>query len=265
MSIKITALVENHCGCELRPAHGLSLLIETAGHKILFDLGPDKTLFENARARRIDLSEIDTVIISHGHRDHGGALGKFLEINKTAKIYVQESAFERHFAKVAFVKAKIGIDPKLREHEQLVLLDGDFRIDDELELFKTPSGEVCRSEANDKLYDERGRDTFSHEHNLIIHDKGGDTLIMGCGHMGVVNILKRASCFDVKTCVGGFHLYDPIDKKTVGEKTLAAIAAELKGYDMMFYTCHCTGMDAYKYLWERIEIKYFSCGMEIEV
>lgn len=43
----------------------------------MFDLGPDKTLFENAVKRNIDISKVDTVIISHGHIDHGGALKVF--------------------------------------------------------------------------------------------------------------------------------------------------------------------------------------------
>ncbi|MGO0807173.1 MBL fold metallo-hydrolase, partial [Clostridioides difficile] len=33
---------------------------------------------------------MDTVIISHGHFDHGGALKKFLDINSVANIYVQK-------------------------------------------------------------------------------------------------------------------------------------------------------------------------------
>ena len=49
--MKITALVENMSTCELKAKHGLSLLIETDRHKILFDLGPDGTLFENAAKR----------------------------------------------------------------------------------------------------------------------------------------------------------------------------------------------------------------------
>lgn len=72
--MKITALVENTSHCELRSAPGLALYIETPRHKLLFDLGPDDTLFQNCERRGIDLGAVDTVVISHGHGDHGGAL-----------------------------------------------------------------------------------------------------------------------------------------------------------------------------------------------
>ena len=71
--MKITALVENRTNTGMKTAHGLALFIETGKHKLLFDLGPDETLFENAKRKGVDLSAVDTVIISHGHRDHGGA------------------------------------------------------------------------------------------------------------------------------------------------------------------------------------------------
>lgn len=44
--MKITALVENKSEGRTIPKHGLSLYIETQKHKILFDLGPDDTLFK---------------------------------------------------------------------------------------------------------------------------------------------------------------------------------------------------------------------------
>lgn len=62
----ITALVENTARSELKAKHGLSLYIVTKAHKLLFDLGSDGTLFENVKKRAIDLSKIDTIIISHG-------------------------------------------------------------------------------------------------------------------------------------------------------------------------------------------------------
>lgn len=46
--MRITSLVENTTKSELKTKHGLSLYIETKSHKILFDLGSDSTLFENA-------------------------------------------------------------------------------------------------------------------------------------------------------------------------------------------------------------------------
>ena len=91
--MKIISLVENRTKSDCKAKHGLSLYIETKTHKILFDLGSDDTLFDNAVRRNIDLSKVDTVIISHGHFDHGGALKKFLEVNSFAKIYVQKGSF----------------------------------------------------------------------------------------------------------------------------------------------------------------------------
>ena len=96
--MKITALVENKSSCDLTPVHGLSLYIETERHKLLFDLGPDHTLLKNAEKRGIDLSQVDTVVISHGHFDHGGALAAFLKINHTARIFIQRRAFEMLFS-----------------------------------------------------------------------------------------------------------------------------------------------------------------------
>lgn len=77
--MRIISLVENTARAELKAKHGLSLYIETDNHRILFDLGPDKTLYANAKKRNIDLTKVDTVIISHGHADHGGALKDFFE------------------------------------------------------------------------------------------------------------------------------------------------------------------------------------------
>ena len=54
--MRITALVENTSHCELKGVHGLSLYVETAGHRLLFDLGSDRTLLENAAKRGIDLA-----------------------------------------------------------------------------------------------------------------------------------------------------------------------------------------------------------------
>lgn len=263
--MRITALVENKSDCELKPSHGLSLYIETSNHKILFDLGHNNTLFENSKKRNIDLTEIDTVILSHGHMDHGGALEKFLKINTTAKIYVQRRAFENHYSKIFFFKVNVGLSPKLMRNSQIVLVDGNYQIDDELLLFTVKDISKCYSEVNDALYTDKGKDDFSHEQNLIILGKA-NVLITGCGHAGIINILEEAANYKPQVCVGGYHLFDPLTRKTVSYKLLKQIADELVKYNVEFYTYHCTGQTAFRYFAERLHnISYLSCGKSIDV
>ena len=263
--MKITALVENRSNTPVKAVHGLSLYIETPRYKILFDVGPDSTLFENSESLGIDLLGIDTVILSHGHKDHGGALEQFLKLNHKAKVYVQRKAFENHYSKSLFMKVNVGLIPNLKTHPQIVLLDGDHEIADDLILFTTPNARRLRSTANKTLYTDAGRDDFLHEQNLMLL---GDTnvLILGCGHAGVVNILERAAEFDPQVCVGGYHLWNPTTNKTVSDKLLEGISQELMKHDIRYYTCHCTGREAYDFLSARlVNMNYFFCGDTIEV
>ena len=267
--MKITTLVENTSNCTLTPKHGLSLYIETACHKLLFDLGPDgEVLFENARKLHIDLSEVDTVILSHGHADHGGALEYFLTQNHTAKIYVQKGAFAPHYRVLPGEEPVYnGLNPTLAEHPQIVLLEGDCTIDEELSLFTIPaSAQECRSEANAVLYEYDAPDAFLHEQSLILRENR-TALIMGCGHTGIVNILKKASAANPAVCIGGYHLMNPTTKRPVSAGLMARIADFLGQYPQItFYTCHCTGPAAFAYLSQRLDhMKYLACGDIIEL
>lgn len=263
--MKITALVENKSNGDFKPKHGLSLYIETQNHKILFDLGPDVTLFENSKRAGINLSQVDTVIISHGHTDHGGALKQFLQINHKAKIYVQRKAFEKHYSKFLFLKVNVGLDANLLSHGQIMLVDGNYKIDEEMYLFTVNSPPRYYSTANDALYTAGGKDDFSHEQNLVINGTK-NVLIMGCGHSGIVNILEEATKYQPEVCIGGYHLYNPITKKGVADSLLEEIAKQMEKYQIQFYTCHCTGERAYEYLSGRVgDMRYLSCGTSIEM
>ena len=264
--MKITSLVENTAVSGCRAKHGLALYIETEKHRLLFDLGPDGTLFENAKTLGVDLAAVDTVILSHGHFDHGGALGRFLELNGKAKVYVQAGAFEPHFTRVGLVKIPIGLDPALAAHSRVIAVKGDFRIDDELYLFTVPEQTLLHSPMNDVLLREGGRDDFLHEQNLIVSEKA-DVLVMGCGHTGVANILEKAKPFAPSVCVGGFHLYDPVLRRTAPGSLLEGIASRLNACpDTVFYTCHCTGQKAYRFLSAHTPgLRYLACGQQLTI
>ena len=189
----------------------------------MFDVGSDSTLFKNAKIKGIELSSIDIVIISH-------------------------------YNKFGFIKINIGLNKELEDHSQIILVDGDFRIDDELLLFTVSDKSKCYSDVNDALYMPNKKDDFSHEQNLIISEKQV-ALIMGCGHSGIINIMDKAITYNTMTFVGGYHFFNPITRRSVPVTWLDQVAQKLKLYpQVQFYTCHCTGKKAFLYL---------SCGESI--
>ena len=94
MSIKITTLVENSVyGKGLQGEHGLSLLVDTGEHRLLFDTGASDLFIRNAGALGIDLGDVDFLVLSHGHRDHTGGLHHFLAMNHKAKVICKKELF----------------------------------------------------------------------------------------------------------------------------------------------------------------------------
>src|SRR5262249_21976585 len=73
---------------------GYAALVEYGGKRILFDTGnnPD-VLAENARAKGIDLTRLDFVVMSHRHGDHMGGLSYLLRVNPKVVIYAPKEGF----------------------------------------------------------------------------------------------------------------------------------------------------------------------------
>ena len=91
--IKIITLIENTQGHpECRAEHGLSFYIEMGERRILMDTGASDAFLTNAGKLGVDLGTVDTVVLSHGHYDHGGGLPAFAARYPAARIYMQKSA-----------------------------------------------------------------------------------------------------------------------------------------------------------------------------
>src|SRR5262245_63038027 len=70
---------------------GYSALVEVAGKRILFDTGNDRDVFAaNVKAKKIDLTKIDFVVLSHRHSDHMAGLSHVLRVNPKVKIYAPQ-------------------------------------------------------------------------------------------------------------------------------------------------------------------------------
>jgi 7,8-dihydropterin-6-yl-methyl-4-(beta-D-ribofuranosyl)aminobenzene 5'-phosphate synthase len=92
---KITILCENRAGLtkNIIGEHGFSALVEKEGQKILLDTGQGLGLKPNARALGIDLSQIDIIVLSHGHYDHTGGISKLLPFYQKTKVICHPDVF----------------------------------------------------------------------------------------------------------------------------------------------------------------------------
>lgn len=258
--MKITALVENTSTSEdIGFEHGLSLFIETKSRRVLFDAGQTELFVGNAAKLGIDLTSADTAVLSHGHYDHGGGIARFLEINKTAPVYVSRHAFQPYYHGD---EKYIGLDPALESSERMVFTDNVCDLGDGMTLYSC-NDEIRKHDLGSfgltvKKDGEFVPDPFLHEQYLLIEENGKRILVSGCSHKGILNI---ADWFSPDVLVGGFHFSGlPLDG------TLAEYAEYLNGHGTEYYTCHCTGTEQYGFMKKHMpRLHYLSAGDIIEI
>jgi 7,8-dihydropterin-6-yl-methyl-4-(beta-D-ribofuranosyl)aminobenzene 5'-phosphate synthase len=263
--VKIVTLIENTTTREdLLHEHGLSLYIETENSRILFDAGQTGAFAENAEKLGIDLSKVDFAVLSHGHYDHGGGMQRFLEINKTAPVYVNRNAFLPCYNGA---EKYIGLNPALLESKRLVFVEDCMEI--------APGIRLDSCAARNRPYPadhfglnvrENGRvqpDEFRHEQYLLIRENGKTVCFSGCSHGGILNIV---CWFQPDVLIGGFH-FMKIPVTGAGEKQLHDSAMALLKGKTRYYTGHCTGDAQYEKLKKVMgdRLQKLSCGVEIVI
>jgi 7,8-dihydropterin-6-yl-methyl-4-(beta-D-ribofuranosyl)aminobenzene 5'-phosphate synthase len=278
--MRIQNLIENTKGCSgVDCAHGFSFYIETTSHKLLVDLGPSEVTLENAKKLDIDLKKVDTVVLSHGHYDHSGGIMPFTKINNQATIYMQALAEREYYADDGVEAGRkryryIGIDPEISKLDKLKKIGGNFKIDEELELFTIKERTHPLPFTNDRLLVKKPdgfvKDDFKHEQFLVIRDDNKSVLISGCAHNGILSIMddyiyKYKSTPDY--VISGFHLKKNSDYTEDEVKEIKEIANVLKTYNTKFYTCHCTGLPAFDMMKEIMgdQLEYVHSGDEVKL
>lgn len=273
--MRIVNLIENtegKSGCLYE--HGLSFYVETLNHKLLIDAGAGSAFLSNAQKLGIDLTQVDMVILSHGHYDHSGGILAFTEINPNAKIIMQKTAGGAYYHKNGLLERYIGIDPKILSLPQVEWLKGEKQIDDELFIFAGVPGRKLWPAGNAELKVKKGdcffQDAFEHEQYLVVKDNNRSVLISGCAHNGILNILdKYREIYGTNpdVVISGFHMRK---KSGYTEKELDVVrktAIALKKTDTKFYTGHCTGEVPYQLMKECMgeQLEYVHSGDEIDL
>ena len=278
--MNVTVLSENTKlnKSKLNTAHGLSILVEKCDNKVLFDTGgPKGTIIQNADLLNLDLSQVDAVVISHGHNDHSGGLLDFFKLNDNAPVYMKKEALKPHYTGSGSHKEFIGIDYRIvRDYNERLrfvtetseILEGFFVVPNIYKKFSTPT-------TNRILFSKEGnqilKDKFNHELFMTVKDNNELTIFSGCGHSGIKNIVSTAEeAFPkakIKTIIGGFHFQaSRISSFTAKSEEIEDISRWIKAEGVeKVYTGHCTGNYGFEIMQTILKdsLKQFYTGKEI--
>ncbi len=216
VSFRIRILFNDQaCKSDLATGIGFSALI---GDDLLFDTGNDEvSLLSNMRVLGVNPMKIDSVVISHDHWDHTGGIEGLLKTRPGITVYGCPGFGEEMKRAVALNK---GVFIPCSEYRQIgpgIYLTGEM-----------PA---------------RYKGHYLAEQAMVLETEKGISIITGCAHPGIVNIVDRvAERFSTKkmySIIGGFHL------KRHTEEELDSVLNDLEERDItLFVPMHCTGEKA---------------------
>ena len=244
---------------------GYAALVEINGKRILFDTGNDPAIFaKNVKAKGVDLTKLDFVVLSHRHTDHVSGASYLLSANPKVKIYapadglggtfgydVSSKFYRKDEALPAEMRYFGGTPPEIIKFgtvfpgANIQLIDKTTEVAPGVTLIALVSDAPGTKELK--------------ELSLAINTADGIVLVVGCSHPGIENIVAEAAKINphIHFIAGGFHLVaaqDPIIEK---------IATTLHDTYKVDYVApgHCTGEPTFAALQKTFGDHYLYAGL----
>jgi 7,8-dihydropterin-6-yl-methyl-4-(beta-D-ribofuranosyl)aminobenzene 5'-phosphate synthase len=256
-AMQITVLVDNTTLIDryFQSEPALSLLIEDAGRKVLFDCGYSGVFLDNARKMGVRLSDLDAVCLSHGHLDHSWGLEALTRHLCEERLEGRPCARPSLLAHpAAFRSIRDGGNPelgpllepdKLARHYDLRLCAAPAALSERL-LFlgEIPRRHEFEAAAGIGVKDgEDGPDHVPDDTALAWRGDDGLVIVTGCSHAGICNIVDHAVALTgesrIQDIIGGLHLLSPsAERLNRTVKHLRALAPR------SLSPCHCTDLQS---------------------
>jgi 7,8-dihydropterin-6-yl-methyl-4-(beta-D-ribofuranosyl)aminobenzene 5'-phosphate synthase len=243
---------------------GYAALVEYGGKRILFDTGnnPD-ILAQNVKAKNVDLSKLDFVVMSHRHGDHMGGLAYVLKVNPKVTIYAPKEGFGVYGADLpsGFYRKDPSLPLEQRYYNGAppeIMRFGSAWPGANFQLVDK-STEIAPNIHLITLVSDKPGTLELRELSLAFSTPEGMVIVVGCSHPGIDRIVESASAINprIRFIVGGFHLVAASDPDI--EKIVTALHDRFK----VEYVApgHCTGEPAFAALKKAFGEHYLYAGL----
>jgi 7,8-dihydropterin-6-yl-methyl-4-(beta-D-ribofuranosyl)aminobenzene 5'-phosphate synthase len=266
--LKLKVLVDNNTYIDQyyfgEPA--VSYYIEDEDTRLLLDVGYSDLFMRNSNELGVDLENINTIVISHGHDDHTRGLKYYYSQEHKNKISIigHPDAFKEKLFDNLKICSPI-LQDELKEKCNLILSENPIKISKHLFFLgeipqknnfeiRIPIGKQVNNETlvDDYLWDDSA---------LAYKSDNGIYIITGCSHSGICNIIEYAKevCKDnrVLGVIGGFHLFE------LNEQVYKTIDYLEQHNIKELYPCHCTSFNVKAEIHKTIPIIEVGVGLEI--
>lgn len=245
---------------------GVSYYLEDGERRILFDTGYSDVYVRNAAAMGIDLSAVDTLVLSHGHNDHTRGLLWLPPLAKRAELIAHPALF----APKRFEGEEIG-SPMTRaeaaEKFTLHLSAEPVQLTERLlflgEIPRTNDFE-SRRPLGERLEGETWVPDFLPDDSALVYrGEEGLTIITGCSHSGICNITDYAMrvCGEdrIAGIIGGFHMMAVTSRVA---RTVEYLKAR---QPRRLCPCHCTCFHARAAIHSAVPVQEVCVGDVLEI
>src|SRR5436309_1185516 len=173
---------------------GYAALVEYGGKRILFDTGNNpEILARNAKAKEVDLSKLDFVVMSHRHGDHMGGMSYLLKVNPSVTIYAPKEAFGVYGADLpsTFYRKDPSLSPEQRYYNGAppeVMRFGSAWPEAHIQLVEKNT-EIAPKIHLIALVSDKPGALELHELSLVLDTSDGLVIVVGCSHPGIDKIV----------------------------------------------------------------------------
>jgi 7,8-dihydropterin-6-yl-methyl-4-(beta-D-ribofuranosyl)aminobenzene 5'-phosphate synthase len=243
---------------------GFSALVEIAGKRILFDTGDNAEIFAaNVKAKNVDLTKLDFVVLSHRHSDHMAGLNYVLSVNPTVRIYAPKEGFGIYGSSLpsSFYRKDDSLPPEMRYYDGKppeVMRFGAAWANARFELIDQTT-EIAPGITLIALISDLPGTRELKELSLAVNTSDGLVLVVGCSHPGIERIVEVAAAINpkIRLIAGGFHLVVAPDDVVM--KVVTTLEEKFK--PEYIAPGHCTGEPTFAALKKAFGDRYLYAGL----